>query len=421
MALLRRIPAWRPGAYARDSLRIFGWLLLRTAAQAAIVLLLARWLGAEGYGAFVTALAVASFFTPLAGLGLGGVLLVRGARDPAGLAALEGKAIRLWGVSSSLCTVLATLAMFVGLPGRLPLWALAALAAAEVVAASWVELKARIAQAQLQAHRFGALQAGLPLTRLFALVPAMALLPATPSAWMIAYALASLLYAVTLAVRGRARPARSVAPEATAAAHPPPLVREGLPFAGGAVAVRLQAEFNKPVLAQIGYAEAGALNVAQRIVDLVALPLAALQEALWPRVLSAAQPNQRLWQTGMLLVLFALAGGGLMALAAPLVVWLLGEDYGQTAQALVWLAGLPALQVLRNLGNVAILAQQRHHRLLLVYATAAISGVVLTLLWVPNHGVAGAVWAMYGSEGLAAAVAWSSRRQIAAKRNKGSA
>ena len=46
------------------------------------MLLLARWLGAEGYGQFVATLAVVSFFGPLAGLGLHGVLLSCIARTP---------------------------------------------------------------------------------------------------------------------------------------------------------------------------------------------------------------------------------------------------------------------------------------------------------------------------------------------------
>lgn len=100
MATLNRILAWRPGGYARDGARIFGWLLLRAAAQALTVLLLARWLGASGYGEFVAALAVASFFTPLAGLGLGAVLLMRGARAPEHLPALSAQATRLWAISA---------------------------------------------------------------------------------------------------------------------------------------------------------------------------------------------------------------------------------------------------------------------------------------------------------------------------------
>lgn len=411
MVWITRLRCWRPGAYARDGLRIFGWFALRTAAQAAMVLLLAHWLGAESYGTFVAALAVASFFTPLAGLGLGSVLLVRVARDPAQLPALQQRVRRLWVVSAGVFTMIACAAMVWSLPRVTPLWALGALAAAEVAAASRVEIEARVAQALCQTHRFGAIQAGLPLARLLTCAPATMLAPATPSAWMFAYALATWLYVIALESLVPIEP-RSETVHPPSSGHPgSPLVREGLPFAGGALALRLQVEFNKPVLAQIAYAEAGALNVAQRIIDLVALPLAALQEALWPRVLGAAQPSQRLWRTGTLLVLLALVGGLFIAFISPFVPWLLGADYGQATQALVWLAGLPALQVLRNLGNMAILAQQRHHRLLHAHAAAAASGVVLTFLLVPRLGIAGAIWAMYGSESVAAVVAWSSAAQ----------
>lgn len=75
-----RVLRWRPGPYALDMLMIFGWLLLRAAAQAFTVLLLARWLGASHYGAFVAAVAVASFLTPLAGMGMTTIILRDGAR-----------------------------------------------------------------------------------------------------------------------------------------------------------------------------------------------------------------------------------------------------------------------------------------------------------------------------------------------------
>ncbi|UHD16885.1 hypothetical protein [Thiocapsa bogorovii] len=63
---------WRPGAYLRSSSELFGWLLLRAAAQITSVVLLAKTLGAEDYGLFVTVLALASFFPPLVILGTPG-------------------------------------------------------------------------------------------------------------------------------------------------------------------------------------------------------------------------------------------------------------------------------------------------------------------------------------------------------------
>ncbi|MDD3651994.1 oligosaccharide flippase family protein, partial [Immundisolibacter sp.] len=95
-ATLTKLLAWRPGGYLRASGGLFGWLLLRAAAQAAMVVLLARVLGVEGYGLFVTALAVSGFFSPIAGLGLGGLLLRDGAREPAALPRQLGMALALW-------------------------------------------------------------------------------------------------------------------------------------------------------------------------------------------------------------------------------------------------------------------------------------------------------------------------------------
>jgi O-antigen/teichoic acid export membrane protein len=407
---------WRPGAYARDGARIFGWLLLRAAAQAATVLLLARWLGAGGYGAFVAALAIASFFTPLAGLGLGGVLLIRGARAPALLTALQHRATAAWAVASAVVVPLALLAMASSLPDAQPLWALALLALAEVAAASWVELCARSAQAQHQAHRFGAIQAGLPLARLAALLAVLPWAAPTPAVWMVAYAAASLLYAVALAAVAR-RPRLAAPPDGTLPATAA-LVREGLPFAGGAVAMRLQAEFNKPVLAHLSYAQAGAFAVAQRVIDIATLPLAALQEALWPRIYATAAPNARLVRTGALLLLLALAAGLMLALAAPLLPALLGADYAAAADALVLLALLPAVQVTRNLGNTWLIANVSNAALYVVYAASAAAGVLLALLLVPRVGLDGAVAALYASEVVAIGVSaglvlrqWNKNRQ----------
>jgi O-antigen/teichoic acid export membrane protein len=407
----RTIRRWRPGAYARDGLRIFGWLVLRAAAQAATVLLLARWLGASGYGEFVAALAVAGFFTPLAGLGLGAVLLVRGARAPEQLPALQAQAARLWAISSVAFSLVSTAALVWILPTPQPLWALAALAFAEVAATSWVELIARGRQARHQAHAFGAIQAGLPLTRLAALAFSLPWLPASPAAWMLIYAAISLLYAAAISgsfcVSMRRTAMTDSADEPIGA-----LVKEGTPFLVGALSFRLQAEFNKPVLAHVGYAEAGALGIAQRVVDLATLPLSALQEALWPRVFASERPGSRLWQTGAMLVALALLSGAALALAAPVLPWLLGPDFTAASQALICLALLPAVQLTRNLGNAWLIARGKSHYLTAVYVTSALAGVLLALLLVPRWGLSGAVWAMYGSEVAALVI-----QMILSKRN----
>jgi O-antigen/teichoic acid export membrane protein len=309
-------------------------------------------------------------------------------------------------------SLVATAALVWSLPSPQPLWALAALAVAEVAAASWVELVARSKQARHQAHAFGAIQAGLPLARLAALACSLPWLPASPAAWMLIYSAISLLYAAALS-GGFGTSMRRTAMTDSADEPTGALVKEGAPFLVGAVSFRLQAEFNKPVLAHVGYAQAGALGIAQRVVDLATLPLTALQEALWPRVFGSERPGSRLWQTGAILVALALLSGAALALAAPVLPWLFGPDFDAASQALIWLALLPAVQLTRNLGNAWLIARGKSHYLTEVYVASALAGVLLALMLVPRWGLSGAVWGMYGSE-VAALV----MQMIMSKRNQ---
>lgn len=390
---------WRPGAYLRDSGSLLAWLILRAVAQAATVLIVARWLGAEGYGTFVAAQAVMSLFVPIAGFGLAAVLLRDGARDQTELPNLLTRALWLWVVSATLSTGLAIVTVFLTLPSKIPLVALTLLALGEVAGSSLVEIIARVKQAQKQITRFGAMMAGLQIVRLAVLLPLVTFAASTPVIWMIAYGASSLIFAIVMTrqvlLTQHAKTRHCLRGRDLGF---PVLLREGAPFAGGAIASRLQAEFNKPVLAHIGYAEAGVYNVAQRIVDLAMLPLTALQEALWPRVFAAGDPRGRLVQSGAAIVMLALVSGASLVLIAALIPWLIGDDYRDAQQTLVWLALLPAVQVLRNLGNAWLLNNGLSQVLLLVYAVAAGTSVLLTLLLVPHHGMAGAVWATYASE-----------------------
>src|SRR3546814_8276172 len=71
-------------------------MLLLTGAQVAILFLLARQMGSERYGQFVTVIAVASFVSPFLGLGLSNIVLRNGARDPAHMPSYLSHAVRWW-------------------------------------------------------------------------------------------------------------------------------------------------------------------------------------------------------------------------------------------------------------------------------------------------------------------------------------
>lgn len=397
--LAHRLFAWRPGAYLRASARLLGWLLVRAAAQATIVLLLTRTLGADGYGQFVAILAVASFFAPLAGLGLGSVLLCDGARHSERLPELLGDTLALWWRSTAIFALAAIGISLWLLPTGIHVTAVLVFTVSEVTSSSLSELVARIEQSQHQTQHFGAILSGLILVRLMALAGYTLLMPHDVNGWLWIYAGSSGLYVLALWVwvQMRWRPTRSKA----LAIH---LVREGWPFTVGALSLRLQAEFNKPVLAQLGYAQVGHFSVAQRVVDLASLPLQAMQEALWSRLFASSTPRRRLWLTGGALVTLALFSGGVLTWLSPWIPRIFGAGFEGTVEILLALAWLPAVQVVRNLASAAVIARGQRAFLTRIYIASGIVSVVFNGLLVPRFGLSGALWSTYLSEAVALAV-----------------
>lgn len=360
--------------------------------QVVLVVLLARLLGAAGYGRFIVVLAVATFFAPLAGLGLQGVLLRDGSRHPDVIPNQLAEALWLWSWAVLCFSAIGFTVALLVLPHLPPAPAVAALVFGEVAGSSLVELLARIEQALDRIGHYGATMAGLVLARVAALGLYAVFYKPGVTGWMWAYAGASLLYAAARLVATW----RRVRPHGRTRASP--LFRQSIPFALGSLSLRLQHEFNKPVLAEVGYGIAGNFSLAQRGVDVAILPLTAFQEALWPRLYATSDGGRRMRFMGGFLFALALVGGGLLFGAAPFVPRLLGQGFGPAARLLRFLAALPALQVLRNFGNFRAVSIHRTDIVAWAYLVGALASVTLTLWLIPAYGWEGAVGALYLTE-----------------------
>lgn len=399
---------WRPGNYLRSSARLLLWLLIRAGAQAATVVLLARSLGPQGYGAFVATVAIASFLTPVAGLGLHAIVLRDGATSHQAASVLLRQALRIWSRSAPIASIAGIVVAKVALPASAGFVPIALLVIGECVSGSLVEILARARQAQQRPEQYGALMSGLSLARLggafiLLLGGAMSL-----GAWMLTYCASSVTYAALALLYTR----RTFKDPCSTAPLPSEhgLLRSSLPFMGGALAFRIQAEINKPLLAHVGYALAGNFNAAQRALDLTSLPLTALQEALWPRVFAGSAPDRQLLRVGTLLFVLALAAGAVLTLAAPLVPALLGKGFVDTALVLRWLAWLPAVQVLRNLGNTNLMTRRNAGALWRVYLGGTGLGSAFAVWSIAAHGIYGAIISAYVNELIMlAAQAWFGR------------
>ena len=388
------IRQWQPGTLARHGGVTLGWMLLRAGAQAATVVLLAWAMGATAYGEVVAILATASLVVSFAGLGLSHIVLRNAARDPAHEAVYFGLARGWWVLTLVPCMVAAIAIAAMLLPGELPALAACVAIAVEITAVSFTELGARHRQAQQDMHAFGAIQAGLPLLRLgamIALLPTLHVLTATSVLW--AYAATGLAYTAFLywCLRVTASSKSADATEVMTATS-------GLPFSLAVFATKLQAEFNKPVLAQTSFGLAGNYNVAQRVVDMASLPLMALQEALWPRLYAQPDPMRQLRRTGLALMAVALLLGVALWLAAPILPALLGESFANTVEVLRWLAWLPLLQAFRALLNFHAIHHGRMQMIGWAYALGATVSVAGVTILVPAFGMTGAVVVGYVAE-----------------------
>jgi O-antigen/teichoic acid export membrane protein len=388
--LIRPLLSWRPGHYLRNAGQLLGWLLLRALAQAVTVVMLSRLLGAEGYGRFVAIVAVASFVVPFAGLGLFGPLLRDGARNPAAIDPLLAQALRVWRASAIASAVVALGLAWIMLPQDVPWHAASALIAMEVASASMTDLLARYEQARHRISQYGAINAGLPTVRLLALVLYTVTMKPTLTGWLWVYASVGAAYAAVAYAH--------LKPKAYANAGPRLSIREGLPFVAALLSLRLGAEFNKPLLARIGFDQAAYMGVAQRATDLISLPLVALQEALWPRLYADNEGHARLRRASLALVSLGVLTGAALWLCAGLVPLVLGKDFTSAIPAIRWIAWLPTLQLLRGFSNFRVVAAHRTSILGVSYVVGTLAAPGLMALLIPPFGLTGAVAAAYLSE-----------------------
>lgn len=383
---------WRPGKLARNSGALLGWMLLRAGSQAAVVLLLARTLGASDYGKFVAIIAIASFVLPFVGLGLSGMVLRNGAKDPPHLPFYLQRAAKYWLLSLLPGTGLACLVAVLLLPAGLPMAATFAVISAELAATSLTELAARYRQAEHRINSFGAINAALPLARLAALLFLFVAIGTHHTEQVLwTYAAGSWVMTVFLWLSIQSDRFDLEGTE-------PMSANSGMPFSLANFAMRLQAEFNKPLLAHLGFDLAGAYNVAQRANDLASMPLLALQEAMWPRLYAHHQPIRELGRAGFWLLLLSIACCSCIWLGAPLLPRIFGSDFSNTASTVRGLALLPLLQSIRSLLNFHAIHHGRMRSIGLAYAIGAGTSVLSVTILVPYGGITGAVISAYMAE-----------------------
>ena len=405
---VRRLLSWRPQRLARSTLVILSGLGVRVLLQGLLVVVLARALGATGYGHFVSWLAVTAGLAPLAGMGALTLVVRDVGRNATAVRDSFGSALR--GVAASFVPLFAA-GLVIGalvLPDSSALAGLSMVAVSDLLLAPGVDLVGRLNQALDRTGRMAALSAGLVALRVSSAGVMLAVVSEPTSLdWAFWYFLATALAAapaLALGVREFGTPTKK---------KERARFWEGGVFAIGASAGRAHAELDKALLARLASpASAGEYSAAGRLVDVVMLPVLALLEAAVTRFFRAGVTGASAMVSLARRILpvpavYAVLGAPLLWAVADILPWLLGEDFAASAEIVRYLCALPAFMLLRHVALLMWLTSTRPQIATGLQVTGAVVNVTANLVLIPRLGWQGAVVSVYASEAIMSVAGWA--------------
>lgn len=381
---------------------------IRVLSQVAYFVLLARRLGAEGYGAFAASLGAVALAVPFAGMGSGSFLIrgvTRGLDTPAYwwgravLTVLRGGALLALGVVGLGWLVL---------HDRIPFWLLLGVTVSDVVLLPFIEVSGQAFQALGRLDRtalvwvvWSALKVAAAVT--LTIVPERSL-----SLWAVLYPLSTAGAALVAVASVTRRVGWPRHPRGFGRAE----LREGLLFSLSGSARSAYDDVDKAMLARLGSLGAtGIYGAAYRIIDVAFLPVRSLVFAAYPRFFARGATGTRAvaeLARGLLAVaaVYSLLAGTALYVLGPFVPVVLGPSYVGVGEAVRWLAILPLLRATHYFAADALTGAGHQGLRTTAQIGVAVLNVCLNLILIPAYSWVGAAWASLASDGALAISLW---------------
>lgn len=336
-----------------------GVLALRVATQALTLVLVTRLLGPATYGDYMAAASLAVVLGLIPNLGSGYVLMARAARE--GEEAVENWRYA-WPLSLSIGGVLTLAFPFLArtvTQGSLSLFDLGLIGAAELLVTPLTLLLSFVLQAT---HRVpqGQLLLWIPMAlRAIAAAACVVFFASTPVHLFVAFQSAAALAGLALALMTTHHMARLPWKPRRPSREE---WRSGAAYAAMHVVAANPTELDKivsPIL--LGAHTAGIYSATSRVMNAVVMPVVGMLVASQPRLFQhGATPTRE----GMRLITFlgrisfgwGLLSAVALALCAPLLRYVLGDAFSETAAALPWIAMASPFMALRMAAGTVLVA-----------------------------------------------------------------
>lgn len=399
------------------------WMLLgqgvRTVIQAAYFILIARSLGAEGYGAFAAVAAMVAIAGPFAGIGSGNLLVKNVSRNKDLFAESWGKALVLTSVSGMTLLGAVVLTAIYVLPGSISPFLALYVGLSDLLFVRILDIGGQAFQAVQRLARTAQLYALLSVARLTAAL-GLYLCSASPSAtqWGFLYlasTAAASLVAVLLVNRELGRPAfgrRGLFSE----------FQEGLYFSISVSAQNVYNDLDKTMLARFStLSDTGIYAAGYRLIDVAFMPVRSLLFATYTKFFrqgaaGIAGTLAVARQLAPFAAAYAACAGLMLYWVAPAIPYVLGIEYGSTVTVVRLLAVLPFLRALHYFAADTLTGAGYQGTRSGIQVGVAAFNAVLDLWLIPGYGWRGAAWASVASDGLLAAWMWATVLGLAAGR-----
>jgi len=377
--------------------------------QAAYFVLIARSLGPDAYGAFVTVVAMAALLGPFSGLGTANLFIknVRSGKREASicwgngilLTVLSGTLLSCLGVGLSAVLHLKTVSLVVTI-----------VCVADLVLLKVTELAAFGFAAMDQMKQTSIQSVVVSLLRLGGIVALVVTVhPVTLDLWVFTYLFTTLLGTLYALVKGWqlwGRPVvdlRALREDAT----------EGVFFSVAGSATTIYNDIDKIMLSRLAdLAATGVYGAAYRVIDVTMTPVRSLAAAAYPHFFRkgvggmAQTYPYALSLIAKTSIYGALASAGLW-LMAPILPHILGNQYRGVLPAVRWLALIPLLRCLHSFMADALSGAGLQRIRTGIQVMVALVNIGLNVVILPRYSWRGAAWTSLGCDGLLVALFWS--------------
>jgi O-antigen/teichoic acid export membrane protein len=376
---------------------------LRIVLQAVYFVIIARALGAEQYGAFVGVTALVAILAPFASLGSGNLLIKNVSRNRVLFGEYWGNALFMIFTSGLVLIVLVLCIAPIFLPKTIPVLLIFLVAVTDLIFARLLDTAGQAFQSVLWLSKTAQLNILPQITRVMAALVFVSFFPKSGAlGWTFLYLVSTAVSALV----GVLLVHRSLGLPKLAISRIMPELAEGFYFSISLSAQTVYNDIDKTMLAGLSTLEAtGIYAAAYRLIDVAFVPVRSLLAAAYAKFFQhgAAGISGSMSLAKRLLPVAssygAIAGIGLF-LFAPVVPYVLGDEYVGAVEALRWLAPLPFLKAMHYFAADTLTGAGFQGVRSAVQVLIALFNVLINLWLIPLYSWRGAALSSLASDGF---------------------